>query len=79
MQKVLLHLKLRIQVLVFQKTNKISSLKHSSRQKDLPAVNMEVQVLGLSISRGLADLLGGSIELESEVGSGKYIYIIPAD
>ncbi len=26
--------------------------------------------LGLSISRGLADLLGGSIELESEAGSG---------
>ena len=68
------HLRSKIQVLVFQKTNRISYSKHSSRQKVLPAVNMVVPVLGLSISRGLADLLGGSIELESEVGTWKYIY-----
>ena len=35
--------------------------------------------LGLSISRGLADLLGGSIELESEIGIRKYIHFIPAN
>ena len=34
--------------------------------------------LGLSISRGLADLLGGSIELSSEVGCRKYLYPVPA-
>ena len=34
--------------------------------------------LGLSISRGLAELLGGTIELESHPITGKYIYSIPA-
>ena len=31
---------------------------------------MAERVLGLSISRGLAELLGGVIELESEAGQG---------
>src|SRR5258706_8759345 len=36
--------------------------------------------LGLSISRGLADLLGGSIELESEAGFGsKFTLFLPLD
>ncbi len=34
--------------------------------------------LGLSISRGLAELLGGTIELESTPGSGSNIYIVCA-
>ena len=46
MQKELLHLPSVIQVLVFRRKNKISSSKHSSRQKDLPAVNMVEQDLG---------------------------------
>ncbi len=32
---------------------------------------------GLSISRGLADLLGGTIELDS-YRAGKYLYLVPA-
>jgi len=36
--------------------------------------------LGLSISRGLADLLGGSIELESQAGSGSiFTLFLPID
>jgi CheY-like chemotaxis protein len=56
--------------LVSRRRNRISFSKRSSRPKVLPAVSTEEQDSGLSISRGLAELLGGTIELESQSGQG---------
>ncbi len=78
MQKKWLHLPSLIPVLEFRRKNRISFSKHFSRQKDLPAVNMEEQDWAYPSAVDLQNCLGGTIELESEPGTRKYVHFVPA-
>ena len=68
----------RIPASASRRRSSASSSKPFSRPMPAPAASTAAPGLGLAISRELANLLGGEIQLRSTPGVGQRVYAVPA-
>ena len=67
-----------IRASAFRLKSSASSLRPSNKPTPAPAANMAAPGLGLAISRELAGLLGGEIQLRSTPGEGQHVHAVLA-